>query len=519
MNTILNLKNGASSIPVRFTDNGDGTYSMAVSGISGGGGGGTGDASASNQVIGNTSLANIDADLGLRSDAAWSGTGDGTVVAVLKAMWTRLAGLLKVSQQNHLVPKIFNGLTTSANLVMTTANADTKWQVQGGAGYLLTITQPPGSTAALSLASLVVLESSFDNANWAGVNITRLGVAGANVAVSGTLSTGLFSAQAPIGDTVYLRLRLTGNATTGSVMAFLEPDLPNAAIVLPQTFTVTSGNNLMPPIDVAGMTEIAIQVSAITGAAYTLQGTNDPTLNTTNWVNVSLIGANNSSFATANSAQFYVGRVKEYHWARLVCTTTGTAATISLKGNYGTSSNLQNISFIENGTIQIIGQRIRQASGTLTTVNSTVARVQGNMFLGDGNILLPINTLAPSGSAAVITGVQMIIANSTAAQLSGTKAQFDLWAFNTSNGGGITLIDNSTFNPTAAQLAGGIRLGGVGGLIGNMGNTAYGYTLNNLNWMVTAGSGGNIWLLLVLATPSYSSVAAEQVRVTLNIQY
>jgi hypothetical protein len=48
----------------------------------------TGAATSALQTTGNTSLSNIDADLGAPSDAAWTGTGNATAIAALKAIAT-----------------------------------------------------------------------------------------------------------------------------------------------------------------------------------------------------------------------------------------------------------------------------------------------------------------------------------------------------------------------------------------------------------------------------------------------
>lgn len=76
-NKVLKLNSEAN---LRLVDNGDGTYSFSVSGGSGGGGGGAGDASAANQVIGNTSLATIATQTNVSKGA---GTTDATTVRVV----------------------------------------------------------------------------------------------------------------------------------------------------------------------------------------------------------------------------------------------------------------------------------------------------------------------------------------------------------------------------------------------------------------------------------------------------
>lgn len=46
-------------------------------------------------------MPTMDASLGLPADTAWSGSGSGAVIAVLKAIWTALTGTLKTSTPSY----------------------------------------------------------------------------------------------------------------------------------------------------------------------------------------------------------------------------------------------------------------------------------------------------------------------------------------------------------------------------------------------------------------------------------
>jgi len=91
------IQNGPDGIKRRYVDMGDGTFAEKVS-SSGGSGGGAGDASASNQLAGNVSLANIDGDIGSPADApASSDTGTFGLIGLVKRAlqnWTTLLARL-----------------------------------------------------------------------------------------------------------------------------------------------------------------------------------------------------------------------------------------------------------------------------------------------------------------------------------------------------------------------------------------------------------------------------------------
>lgn len=76
--------------PIVFTDNENGTYSPTI-GVSTVTIDGTLLATAAKQDTGNSSLDDLNAAIGTTADAAWSGTGAGTAIAILKACYAKLA--------------------------------------------------------------------------------------------------------------------------------------------------------------------------------------------------------------------------------------------------------------------------------------------------------------------------------------------------------------------------------------------------------------------------------------------
>jgi hypothetical protein len=79
-----------------------------------------GASTAALQATGNTSLANIDTDIGTTADAAWSGTGNGSVIAALKGIFGKLAGTLAVAIQ-QLFSYSANNSTNGTSTAFTVA--------------------------------------------------------------------------------------------------------------------------------------------------------------------------------------------------------------------------------------------------------------------------------------------------------------------------------------------------------------------------------------------------------------
>lgn len=92
-----------------------------------------GAATAANQAL-------LVAGVGAPADAAWSGTGAGTVIAILKAIWT---GIGSIVTKLGTTLSVTGTVTVSANVVTATDNtltANTKLDVFGS-------TAPPGGWA------------------------------------------------------------------------------------------------------------------------------------------------------------------------------------------------------------------------------------------------------------------------------------------------------------------------------------------------------------------------------------
>jgi hypothetical protein len=81
------------------------------------------------QTTGNTSLSNIDTDLGTTSDTPWSGTGNGTLIAIQKAIWNKFLtdtnGNLKINQTATTFTYSPNNSTNGNSSVFALANGST----------------------------------------------------------------------------------------------------------------------------------------------------------------------------------------------------------------------------------------------------------------------------------------------------------------------------------------------------------------------------------------------------------
>ncbi len=209
----------------------------------------------------------------------------------------------------------------------------------------------------------------------------------------------------------------------------------------------------------------------------------------------------------------YTARVAPYKFIRIICVASGASANIvGIKATYGGTYNSV---LVENwSALQIVGQRFFRRASTVSSI-AALARQAGRMVLGPSNALFPVTLNAiGNGATATITGVQLVSSNGAAAQ----KAQYTLYVFNSSAPSGITLTDNTAFNPTAAALASAVCLGTIGGLMPGLpasGAAAYGYQQNGLSIPVTAGSGGTIWILPVLNN-DYTSVSGETLSIIIS---
>ncbi len=176
-----------------------------------GGGGGGGDASAANQVTGNNSLASIDTklssqataanqtalstSLGAPSDSSWSGTGDATHTAALKAIATAamdtspVAVILRQDEYETVAASQTDqvlGATGAANdylaglLVVPATTSPGAVSIKDGSGGSAITVFTGGATSVTNLVSFFVpLGIRATSAGWrvtTGTNVSVIAV-------------------------------------------------------------------------------------------------------------------------------------------------------------------------------------------------------------------------------------------------------------------------------------------------------------------------------------------------------
>jgi hypothetical protein len=195
---------------------------MQFSGSGSSGGGGAGDASAANQVIGNTSLNNIDVDLGAQADAvATTDTGTFSVIAFIKrgmqnwtsllaripALGQALAGastpvVLPAAQITTLTPLSSVGLNAGTNAIGSIIG-------QRPFAAAVTITRPANttayavnqvlSTATTALTAFPTFALGIGNSQRASINNITLISSNGAAATKGQFAIHLFNSASPSG--------------------------------------------------------------------------------------------------------------------------------------------------------------------------------------------------------------------------------------------------------------------------------------------------------------------------------
>ena len=285
-------------------------------------------------------------------------------------------------------------LSQPSSLALAALNATVQWQVEGGVSYYLSLTNPAAATSQFS--GTVTFQYSLDGSTWNSINAFPL--AGPTSAfVSTATAVGLWMIAAPSGATVYFRANMTAY-TSGTVNALLTSvGQPSAVVALPWNYTVTSGQTVIGPIDITGMSEIAIQISAVTTTVLTAQGTNDPSQTTWDTIAVQEVKSQTAGALTITAAGTYRMSVAGYKWFRLQCTTTGTVLTV--QGACARLGSPLGVSAYGGSINAVI------ASGTVTTV-TTVTTVATVTSLSQIAASVPLMSIA-NGSTNKALGVSM----------------------------------------------------------------------------------------------------------------
>ena len=340
---------------------------------------------------------------GAKADAAYAGAGTASVIAALKGCYNLLAAALPAGANvigsvniNGTLPAFaatptfnlgtLNGAATNATLLTISAqlptalgqqlssasmgvvlasdqaalavNADAPqilanpaansiaalngtitWNVEGGGGYILSLTNGPGATTAW-VGTVTFQYTINGGTTWNNLNATPL-TSATGATVTTATANGLWQVNPPNGANVQVRANMTAY-TSGTVYADLASNgQVGGMVLLPWVYTVTSGQMLVGPINASGFTDFAIQVSAVTTTVLTVQGTNDPSLTTWDTVPAVLTDASTDTPAgTISAVGTYRWSAAGFKYFRVQCTTTGTVLTVQgVVGRLGVPSS------------------------------------------------------------------------------------------------------------------------------------------------------------------------------------
>ena len=162
----------------------------------------TGAATAANQTTGNTSAAATATGVGTPADTAWSGSGSGSLVALLKAVFTSITSLISNT----------TGLATATN--QGTTNTSLATIVTNTTGVATAANQTTGNTSLAAIASGVPIRVTLTTI--ADVTIpanSSVQVIAANAARKSLsyMNTGIGNCRIAFG--------VAASATTGQVLA------------------------------------------------------------------------------------------------------------------------------------------------------------------------------------------------------------------------------------------------------------------------------------------------------------
>lgn len=313
-----------------------------------------------------------------------------------------------------VIPRVI-AQPTSQSLAAT---GSIQWTVEPGGYYYLTITNAPAATA--TFVATVVFETSPDGTTWTAVNGNpMIGLPGAGLAPASTTSTpGLWKVQTPTTAN-YLRARVSA-WTSGTVWAFVEPvSVANGTVHIPFTPSVTSGATLVGWIDTTGISEIAMQVSAVTTTVITAQGTNNPSGATVQSIQLNSDNSANQGVVNTLSSVITASVINPVHkWVRFQVTTTGTVFTIqgvtarfgqSLKLNAAqstvgitgtptvnvtTATTVTTVGTVTNGNVGKPSSITDVASAALTTTTTTATLTP--TFGSSYQVIIPVTTVTGS---------------------------------------------------------------------------------------------------------------------------
>ena len=280
-------------------------------------------------------------------------------------------------------PGIVNYPATSS---IAALNGTVQWTAQSGGGYLLTLTNGPAATTAWS--GTITFQYSLNNSTWNTLTVVPLSTPAASVTT--TTANGLWFvppivATGTSSQLIYIRVNMTAY-TSGTVYASLaNADKPNSKVLLPWTYTVTSGQNVLNAIDASGVQSISVQISAITTTVLTAQGSNDPTFATYVALPAIIPTTQSASVGTMSTAATYRFSPQGYKYVRIQVSTTGTV--LSIQGITATlGQDILTQSFGNDIGVNVNGGTLP----TVTTVTTVTTLANGQTAAGSASTGSPV---------------------------------------------------------------------------------------------------------------------------------
>ncbi len=301
------------------------------------------------------------------------------------------------------------------SLTMSALNSNVAWSLKGNSYYALTLTNLPAATT--SWVGVVTFQISTDGgSSWLNYTLPSRG-GPTDPAASSTNKNGVWTVYAPTSSGTVFRVVMT-SYTSGTVVALLTPITRNMKISVPWSPTVIANTNLTPVLDATGMSELTVQISAISGVTYSVQGTNDPTLTTWLAVPTNVVGSSVGAAFVMNGVNTFRANVMGMRWIRIRCIVAGASAAIQgITATYG-----QTIQLSSAGNDMFVP--LVNTVTTVTTVSSVTSAALSAVATTD--IASAAITTTATSAAIAMTNVQSASFGVSITAATGTNLTLDI---------------------------------------------------------------------------------------------
>lgn len=205
------------------------------------------------QTTGNTSLSNLDGDLGASTDATVTAAGNGSIISLLKGLQAYLASTL-TTQNVNIVPTYSASFTNIAPALLATDIL----QIAGAAGKTIYISKIiiTGTQTTAGVVNLQLIKRSTLNSGGTSATLTNVPHDGNDAAASAVVRT------------------YSANPTTGTAIGALRSEkfYLGTATLQPQSITWTFGNGTKYPILRSATDGICLSLVGMTVAGGSISG-------------------------------------------------------------------------------------------------------------------------------------------------------------------------------------------------------------------------------------------------------